>query len=443
MKIDRLTRRLVRAEAAQEAAAAAEGADHEWVALSSADFLVPPVHVELLLAYNATAPQACELEQGLRSVLSAYPEWAGRIEHSHPAASRPAIVLNNAGAVFIEASADGPLHGMQPSFDHPSLLLRDLIPPHFGSSELLLVQVTRFSCGGMSIGVAWHHQVADAEATISFMHAWTLIVKGLASPSYSPCDRSLLMAKHPPQPTYEHKEFKRPQQSKDTKSLPSLKQELVVKKLCFNAELLRKIKEEARKGGGEDFTRFESLMGHLWRCITKARELEKGDTSKESVTRLSVAVNARKRMNPKIENDYFGNVVCPTCATTNIDMLIREQLGYAAKLVKEAINQVDEEFVRSSLDYVEIKERHPYEGGRTDGSVLTPNVSVTSWATLPLYELDFGTGRPFFAGNAFVPFEGLLIILPPPFPNDGSLHVVLGLFDFAMNNLLSMYDSIF
>ncbi|MCO5603588.1 hypothetical protein L7F22_057739 [Adiantum nelumboides] len=212
-----------------------------------------------------------------------------------------------------------------------------------------------------------------------------------------------------------------------------MKQELVVKKLCFNAELLQKIKEEARRGGGEDFTRFESLMGHLWRCITKARELEKGDTSKEGkrVTRLFVAVNARKRMNPKIENDYFGNVVCPTCATTNIDRLKREQWGYAAKLVKEAINQMDEEFIRSSLDYVEIKERHPYKGGRTDGSFLTPNVSVTSWATLPLYELDFGTGRPFFASNAFVPFEGLLIILHPHLPNDGSLHVVLGLFDFV------------
>ncbi|KAI5054407.1 hypothetical protein GOP47_0030703 [Adiantum capillus-veneris] len=298
----------------------------------------------------------------------------------------------------------------------------------------------------MTIGLAWHHQVADAEAMMSFMHAWKLTVKGIDPPSYSSHDRSLMMAKHPPQPAYEHKEFKMPQQGKkDTKSIPSKKQELVVKKLHFSAQLLQQIREEAKRGGGEEYTRFESVMGHLWRCITKARGLEEEDTIEEGagVTRLSVAVNARKRMNPKIESNYFGNVVCPICATSNFTKLIREPLGYASNLVKESIKQVSEEYVRSSLDYVELKERCPYEGKRTDGSVLTPNLSVTSWATLPLYELDFGRGCPLFAGNAFIPFEGLVIILPPPPPNDGSLHVVLGLFASAMDNLLSMYDSIF
>lgn len=409
------------------------GGAHAFIPLSSSDLVVPRVHVEVLYAFQAPAPPASLLESGLRKVLCEYREWAGRLSKDEN--GRPAIELNDAGAAMIQAEADGPLEDMWPF--NPSHLLLELIPMNRGVPELLLIQLTRFTCGGLTLGVARHHQVADGEAATNFMNAWAISVQGLPI-TYPPLhDRTALMARDPPLPSFDHIEYKKPS-SKTTQS-PTEYPELAIRKLHFSMALLKMIKAEAAKDGpeGVTYTTFESLLGHLWKCITRAR----GFQNEEEETRALVAVNARKRLNPPIPKEYFGNVMCHACPHSTIKDLLVQPLSFAAGLVHEAIKKVNNDYVRSALDFIELQQRNPVQIARTNRTVLTPNLSVTSWVNLPLYKLDFGFGTPIFAGNPFIPFEGL-VILAPSYMKDGSIDVVLGLFAPDMAKLESICFSL-
>ncbi|ESW21768.1 hypothetical protein PHAVU_005G098000 [Phaseolus vulgaris] len=55
-----------------------------------------------------------------------------------------------------------------------------------------------------------------------------------------------------------------------------------------------------------------------------------------------------------------------------------------------------------------------------------PNVSINSWAKFPIYDADFGWGRPIFMRLGWIIHEGLTIIIPRSI-NDGSLYLAMAL----------------
>ncbi|KAG0604373.1 hypothetical protein M758_10G167200 [Ceratodon purpureus] len=436
MKIERGTPRLVKPHDCNVAGDV--GAVPRWVGLSSSDLVVPVVHVEVVYAFQGSGDGGGDaavvvLEEALGKVLVEYREWAGRLGRDVET-GRPAIELSDEGVVFVEAVADGMLREVFP-FD-PSPLLLDMVPPNRGVPELLLVQVTKFKCGGLSLGVARHHQVADGEAASQFMEAWASACKGLPIRPILH-DRGALMPNYPPMPTFPHDEYKKPPPKPNSEALATTLPTLVRKKLHFNPETLQRIKSSAVKENDErgfpTYTTFESLTGHLWRCITKARGLT-GDTA----TRNLVAVNGRRRLSPSLPKNFFGNVIFHANPTTSVRRLLEEPLSYAAGIVHASIGRIDNNYMRSAIDYVEQERMNPApDVARSRSTVLSPNLSVTSWVQLPLYSLDFGWGTPVFAGPPFVPFEGL-VILTPSYTQDGSIDVLVGLFADYMAKLESI-----
>lgn len=405
------------------------------IPLSSSDLVVPTVHVEVVYAFescsalSAAAPTA--LEDALRHVLVEYREWAGRLGRD-AATDRPAIELTDDGVVFLEAIADGALRDLFP-FD-PSPQLLELVPPNRGATELLLVQVTTFECRGMTVGVARHHQVADGEAASQFMSAWAAACINSNLP-VAPVlhDRSFLMPREKPSPIFDHDEYKKPNKQLD-KQPPSegcILPPLVRKKLHFNREALANIKASVvtkdQSGEEHGYTTFETLTAHLWRSVTKARGL-----TGAIATRSLIAANGRRRFRPPMPENYFGNCIFHACPTTTVSRLLDEPLSFAASLVHSSIRRIDNEYMRSAMDFVEQERRNPV--ARSRSSVLSPNLSVTSWVQLPLYKLDFGWGTPVFAGPPFVPFEGL-VLLVPSYTNDGSIDVLIALFEDDMAKL--------
>ena len=279
------------------------------------------------------------------------------------------------------------------------------------------------------MGIARHHQVADGEAASEFMNVWGRTVRGVLVPVSTPPlhDRSALMPRDPPMPMFDHIEYKKLPPKSDTDSTTHQEYpELSVKKINFSIEMLKKIKAQALKGASEGvfYSTFVSLLAHLWRCITKSRGLE---DDAECETKALVAVNVRKRIDPPLPEGYFGNAMCHTCPHTTVKNLLEQPLSFAASIINASIKNITTDYVQSALDFIELQQKSPVQIARTNRTVLTPNLSVTSWVTLPLYELDFGWGTPIFAGNPFIPFEGL-VILAPSHKKDGSIDVVLGLF---------------
>lgn len=86
---------------------------------------------------------------------------------------------------------------------------------------------------------------------------------------------------------------------------------------------------------------------------------------------------------------------------------------------------MNDEYLRSALDYLEVQEdvSKLVRGARHFNS---PNLGITSWARMPVYECDFGWGRPIFMGPCAIAYEGLAYVLAGPV-RDGTLSLSLGL----------------
>ena len=93
--------------------------------------------------------------------------------------------------------------------------------------------------------------------------------------------------------------------------------------------------------------------------------------------------------------------------------------------IHEAVGKMDDEYLRSALDYLELQEDIS-KLARGAHHFNSPNLGLTSWARMPVYDCDFGWGRPIFMGPAAIAYEGLGYVLGSPI-GDGTLSLSLGL----------------
>ncbi|CAB4315299.1 unnamed protein product [Prunus armeniaca] len=112
------------------------------------------------------------------------------------------------------------------------------------------------------------------------------------------------------------------------------------------------------------------LAGHIWRCACKAR---------------------------KLADDQDTEVFIP----------------------------IDDDYLISALDYLEL--HRPCASPLVMGplSIRCPNLRINSWIRLPIYDADFGWGRPIFMGTAAL-FDGMCLLLPSA-SNGGNLSLMISL----------------
>lgn len=170
----------------------------------------------------------------------------------------------------------------------------------------------------------------------------------------------------------------------------------------------------------------------MWRCTCKARRVPDHDNQP---TRVRILVDVRNRLNPPLPRQYFGNAICATVTSTCLyGDLLSKPLSYSAGKPREAIKTVTDEYIRSNLDFIASKKhvgglRSSFDirGLSTEAPFLgNPNLSLGSWMNLPLYDTDFGWGKPIYVGPGLLNMGGKSYILPSPV-NDGSLIIALRL----------------
>ncbi|MED6108302.1 hypothetical protein PIB30_022432 [Stylosanthes scabra] len=134
----------------------------------------------------------------------------------------------------------------------------------------------------------------------------------------------------------------------------------------------------------------------------------------------------RSRLQPPLPHNYFGNAlaatVTPVCSVKEITT---QPLSFVAQMIREAVTKVsNHEYVKSQIDYVAGFEgrwdliRTPFlkKGEyRVDVPFFgNPNIILGSWMSMPLYEADFGFGKPFYFGpGAVCPYDRGIIALAP------------------------------
>lgn len=277
----------------------------------------------------------------------------------------------------------------------------------------LILQLTRFKCGGVSLGVANEHHVSDGISALHFINTWSAIARGAATLPPS-LDRRVLSPRSPPRPRFPHVEHQPP---------PSLKTPLHDSDTTFSIfrltrDQINALKQQCKDDDDNKYTMYEVVSGHVWRCACMARGLPK-----DQETKLQFPVNARQKLRPPLPQGYFGNGIFYTGAYALCGELESSPLRFAVGKVQEAIARMDDEYLRSAVDYQEL---HLDGIVRSENNVKCPNFGITNWVRLPFYEADFGWGKPVYVGPGAALFEGKSFLFHDP-ENDGCVLLAITL----------------
>ena len=278
----------------------------------------------------------------------------------------------------------------------------------------------------MSLGIGVEHRLAEGTSGLHFVKEWSKIARGLDLTLPPLIDRTLLRARDPPQPTFAHIEYlpSPTLMENDKRSSESGNNDAttIVGLFKMNKEQITILKDKSKEDGNTiNYSTYEILAGHVWKCASKARLL--GD---DQETKVFISTSGRSRLqHPPVPPNFFGNVVFAASAIAKVGDLKSKPSWYAARKIHDAIVQMKDDYLRSSIDFLELL---PNISSRGRGSDVygNPNLGITSWLRLPICDADFGWGQPFHMGPAGISYEGKSYILPCP-NDDGKLAVAIAL----------------
>ncbi|CAN6234790.1 unnamed protein product [Urochloa humidicola] len=424
------------------------------VPLSVFDKINFDTYVSVIYVFRAPTPPNSALEAGLAKALSEYREWAGRLG-TDPSTGARAILLTDAGARLVEATSEVTLDAVLPLTPSPDVrsLHPTVVEDGGAGGELMLVQLTRFGCGGLAVGFTAHHLVSDGRATSNFFVAWSQATRGVPIHPLPVHDRaSFFKPRHDPPsvPAFQHRgvEFKKPSPPPVIAGdIAGDDEVVVVHRAHFTRDFISKLKAEASPpGAARPCSTLRSVVAHLWRCITLARGLAAaGGAAITTTTSVCIAVDGRARMSPAVPEGYTGNVVLWARPAASARDLVSRPLRHAAALIDAAVARVGgAAYFGSFVDFAssgKAEEEGLVPAADAAEMVLSSGIEVDSWLRIPFYDLDFGGGRPCFFMPSYLPVEGLLILLPSCH-GDGSVDAYVPLFARHMDAFKSCCYSV-
>ncbi|CAA2982588.1 omega-hydroxypalmitate O-feruloyl transferase [Olea europaea subsp. europaea] len=349
------------------------------------------------------------LSDALRSVLVPYYPFSGRLRETKNG-KLEVFFGPDQGVLLVEARSDVALADLGDlSVSNPAwikLIYRFPNEEQYKVVDmpLLIAQVTKFRCGGFSLGLRICHCLCDGLGAMQFLSAWAATAKtGSLVINPTPCwDRETFRPRDPPKVEFSHTEFKR---FNDCSSLTKSLWEVKPVQKCYriSREFQIHVKNLAQSDGNFSCTSFDAMAAHVWRSWVKALDVKPLDYE----LRLTFSVNARPKLkNPSLKDGFYGNALCVACATSTVQRLVNRQLSETARLVHEARLGISEEYLRSTIDYVEVSRPKRLEfGGK---------LTITQWTRFSIYEsADFGWGRPIYAGPIdLTPTPQVCLFLP-------------------------------
>lgn len=293
------------------------------------------------------------LRDSLSKVLVHFYPLAGRLHFIPESGGRVALECNSSGVEFYEADSNAKIEDFK-DFALPDEL-RSLVPVvDYGVSDLrelplLMVQLTELSCGGISLGIGVSNIMVDGTCASHFMAEWARIARGNPLENHPFLDRSVLLAADPtPPPRFKHDRFEPNSlligQSDDQEERNKETTILMLRLSRDQVQKLKLIANETRPSYiSLPFSRFEAVAGHIWRCASKSR----GHHAMQQ-TKLFIPVSIRGRM--PLPNWYFGNAIMKQAASSQSGELVKWPIAYACGKIREAVEVVSEDYVKSALD---------------------------------------------------------------------------------------------
>lgn len=339
------------------------------------------------------------LVESLKSSLSHaldynYP-FSGQIVQN-PKTNEPEILCDNNGAIVIEAHANIPMKKLD-FYNLNETLQEKLvsIQPDFP----LQIQVTDYTCGSICIAFTFDHALGDASSFGKFIISWTEIARNQPLSSLPNHTRNL-RARFPPiyHPSLDQTFIKCT--IEEIQNMPM--NHISLKRLYhIDASSINMIQRLASVNGTKR-TKIEAFSAYVWKIMV--------GTINESHEKCKMGwlVDGRQglggRGSMNFMSNYIGNVLSLAFREARIHELKEASISETAKMVHEAISEVNNE--AHFLDLIDWVECHR-PGLMIAKAVLGqegPVLVVSSGRKFPVSEVDFGFGSPLL-GTVYTSIE--------------------------------------
>ncbi|KAF3457404.1 hypothetical protein FNV43_RR02061 [Rhamnella rubrinervis] len=363
--------------------------------LSYLDQIKPSFFMPLILFYakephsNLSRQQYCDqiIRKSLSEVLTHFYPLAGRIK------SKLYVDCNDEGAYYVEAEARCQLldilHNPN-AHDMNRFLPLDLCDV---KDLPLMVQVTFFDCGGMAVGVGLNHEIGDALSLVIFLNTWSKLSQGQTNFKTPIFGTAKLF---PP---------------KDVSCLPVNRfrnensNNIVTKRFVFDAANIEALINKYSVDNVRPPTRFEALTAFISnRLVASKHKGPEGRTYS-----LWTPVNIRTRTEPKISENYFGNISASAISMPSLETNKNDGIYHnIISPMRDAVKQINNEFVKKlqqTDEYLNlITQQHTK---RIKGEITL--LMFTSLCRFPIYEINFGWGTPVFAAPTRMTYSDKIV----------------------------------
>ncbi|XP_027364669.1 vinorine synthase-like [Abrus precatorius] len=337
-----------------------------------------------------TSHICAQLKRSLSETLTIFYPIAGRRKN------HTFITCNDEGALYLEAKVN---HNMIEFLTPPKLeFLNKLLPcepnkmhPNGEVLPQVLVQVNMFNCGGIAIGTCNLHTLLDGCSGSLFQTTWASICRGSREETPSP-DFTSASSFFPPinhLSLHDHVG----QNNEDSK----VQKNCTTRRFVFDAQSINTLRADAKDNESSNSpTRYEALAAFIWKHMTLAYKMECGDSTRPAVA-IHI-VDMRRRMGEPFSKYTIGNILWPVmvcCETVNVDTDAR----YLISIAREKFGKLSRELflrVKSDPNILGSNQCVDLPQGMETRSPI-PTV-LTSWCGLNFSELDFGWGKPLWAG---------------------------------------------
>ncbi|KAH9848092.1 transferase family-domain-containing protein [Lenzites betulinus] len=429
------------------------------------------------------------LVYSLRKTLNVYPQWAGQLEwmKSDPARGKRLGRLcisygspSDPGIELVLARCTSTIAALVPDSE-TRLKSGAWCADHFSSSQVLFptdialhdspayagrpavsVQLTTFSCGGISIALRIAHVLADATSLFQFIQDWAAMHRALLNgcplptpiPVFDPglvdsacieeknidCtpvrEEKLIHAAQGLSPNLRNGRtstddavvpssvFRRADSTR-VPSMPWAEWNIFAPAshyhVCFTPAELQGIWEAANAEVLPDarISRLDALLAFIWRLIVRAR----GKATDPGPDRLVVAIGVRARLVPRLPDAFLGSPMLLSCITLPA-IQVAESPGAAAGAIRAAVAQYTAEAIGAFLGFA--RDANPQRFWR--GFLGQRYTVVTSWVGLGGYKLDFGGGPPRYVDPVIPGLDGCIHVMEagPSRNDEGGGHKARG-----------------
>ncbi|RSM17906.1 hypothetical protein CDV31_003332 [Fusarium ambrosium] len=432
--------------------------------LTPLDHLMPRTYVGVVFSFRTTESTtkiSARLQDGLVSLSKQLPWLSGRVfptTRAREGGEVPGLEIRWTDDDAIPAIQDkGVINSSYAnaaeSVMPPSAVPADVMPvpamvdeatfssgvPIFGASIFQFADKQ-----GVGLFVSTHHNVVDADGFAQVMKLWAQNLSG-AEPSGEMLgldrftrlsealseDLSAVSSQSTAEIFAAH-----PGHSSAPPAFPTEFSPATSKVFTIPIDQINAIKEQLEGLVSTPPTTNTIVSAIVWSAVTRARSQRKSDLQGES-SRLAMAVNGRRRLGEGFstaENPYFGNNILYSLAKTEVDNLNTSDAEFAQKLAK-VCDAIAESQSPTKINSRHIAEIYTLSEKMENYQMIFPgwdlfssrDFTLTSWADLGLYELDFGAGlqKPEFVRAPHSEADGVGLVMPRKRSEDEVLEVIV------------------